>query len=139
LLPPTAQSRLPRLRRRGAATAVATVAAMVGTAGAKAGARISAIEKNLRKTNSAWKLMQADHAPMVERLAGVDWLREKELYYWGDIDTHGFHILDLMRSRFAHAKSLMRDRETLLEHRSAWICARIGMTRAWVTRRLQLL
>jgi hypothetical protein len=58
----------------------------------------------------------------LERLSGVDWLREKELYYWGDIDTHGFHILDLMRARFSHTKSLLMDRDTLLEHRAAWVC-----------------
>jgi hypothetical protein len=57
----------------------------------------------------------------LERLASVEWLRSKELLYWGDIDTHGFHILDLMRSRFPDTQSLLMDRETLLQHRSAWV------------------
>jgi hypothetical protein len=57
----------------------------------------------------------------LERLAGVEWLREKELHYWGDIDTYGFHMLDLMRSRFPIAQSLLMDRETLLAHRAAWV------------------
>jgi hypothetical protein len=57
----------------------------------------------------------------LERLTGVEWLRSKDLHYWGDIDTHGFHILDLMRARFPHTRSLLMDRETLLAHRSAWV------------------
>ncbi len=26
----------------------------------------------------------------LDRLAGVEWLHNKRMYYWGDIDTHGF-------------------------------------------------
>jgi hypothetical protein len=57
----------------------------------------------------------------LESLAGVAWLGSKELHYWGDIDTHGFHILDLMRARFPNTRSLLMDRETLLAHRAAWV------------------
>jgi hypothetical protein len=57
----------------------------------------------------------------VERLDGVGWLLEKEIHYWGDIDTHGFAILDRLRARFPRARSLLMDRETLLEHRPLWV------------------
>lgn len=55
-----------------------------------------------------------------EHLAQADWLRQKEIFYWGDIDTHGFAILDQLRSTFPFANSLMMDRATLLEHRLLW-------------------
>lgn len=55
-----------------------------------------------------------------ESLAGAAWLRRCDLHYWGDIDTHGFAILDQLRSHFPHVTSLLMDRETLLVHRTHW-------------------
>lgn len=55
-----------------------------------------------------------------EHLTQADWLRQTEIFYWGDIDTHGFAILDQLRSTFPFARSLMMDRPTLLEHRMFW-------------------
>lgn len=48
------------------------------------------------------------------------WLRECEVLYWGDIDTHGFRILDQLRAVHPHVESLLMDEETLLVHRDAW-------------------
>ena len=45
-------------------------------------------------------------------LAEVDWLRNCEIHYWGDIDTHGFAILDNLRAHFPHVQSLLMDGET---------------------------
>jgi hypothetical protein len=56
----------------------------------------------------------------VSRTGRLDWLREVPLYYWGDIDTHGFRILDLLRSRFPNACSVLMDRATLLAHEAHW-------------------
>jgi len=55
-----------------------------------------------------------------EALAGAAWLRRCELHYWGDIDTHGFAILDQLRAQFPHARSLLMDRATLLAHAQQW-------------------
>lgn len=55
-----------------------------------------------------------------EHLAQAEWLRPKEIYYWGDIDTHGFAILDQLRNTLPFVQSLMMDRATLLEHRMFW-------------------
>lgn len=55
-----------------------------------------------------------------DHLARAEWLHGKEIYYWGDIDTHGFAILDQLRSKFPATHSLLMDRATLLEHRSFW-------------------
>ena len=46
-------------------------------------------------------------------LKNVQWLHEKELYYWGDIDSDGFAILSQMRGNFPHVKSLCMDEKTL--------------------------
>ncbi|CAN5279120.1 DUF3322 and DUF2220 domain-containing protein [soil metagenome] len=45
-------------------------------------------------------------------LQNVSWLSEKELFYWGDIDIHGFEILSMLRSYFPNIHSLMMDEET---------------------------
>lgn len=55
-----------------------------------------------------------------ETLAGAAWLQKRELLYWGDIDTHGFAILDQFRAYFPNARSFLMDRETLLAHRLCW-------------------
>jgi hypothetical protein len=56
----------------------------------------------------------------VDRLVALPWLSGKSLHYWGDIDTHGFAILDRLRQRCAHTQSFLMDRETLLRHRDVW-------------------
>jgi hypothetical protein len=53
-------------------------------------------------------------------LAAAPWLQRKAIYYWGDIDTHGFAILNQLRGFFPHAVSFLMDRRTLLDHRPLW-------------------
>ncbi|MFF2317504.1 Wadjet anti-phage system protein JetD domain-containing protein [Arthrobacter sp. NPDC058097] len=48
------------------------------------------------------------------------WLRECVVLYWGDIDTHGFGILDQLRRVHPHVASVLMDEETLLAHRDFW-------------------
>ena len=57
----------------------------------------------------------------VDVLAPLGWLTGLDLVYWGDIDTHGFAILNRLRRRFGHARSLLMDRATLLAHRGQWV------------------
>ncbi|MFY3743297.1 DUF3322 domain-containing protein [Anaeromyxobacter sp. Red801] len=57
----------------------------------------------------------------LDRLALVQWLHDVTLFYWGDIDTHGFAILAKLRTHFPQALSLLMDRETLIAHRSLWV------------------
>ncbi len=46
-------------------------------------------------------------------LKEVEWLNDKEIYYWGDIDEDGFAILSQARGYFAHIKSMLMDVETV--------------------------
>jgi hypothetical protein len=55
-----------------------------------------------------------------DALSRAAWLHRCHLHYWGDIDTHGFAILDQLRSRFPQARSLMMDRPTLMAHQPLW-------------------
>ncbi|HIO92277.1 MAG TPA: DUF2399 domain-containing protein [Leucothrix mucor] len=57
----------------------------------------------------------------VDQLADIPWLSDCELYYWGDIDTHGFSILSRLRHHFPKAHSLMMDENTLKQYDS--LCA----------------
>lgn len=53
-------------------------------------------------------------------LASAPWLHDCRIHYWGDIDTHGFAILDELRSHFPHVESLLMDRQTFLAHSLLW-------------------
>jgi hypothetical protein len=55
-----------------------------------------------------------------EALAQARWLKHCMIHYWGDIDTHGFAILNQLRLRFEHVQSLLMDKETLLAHEAFW-------------------
>lgn len=48
------------------------------------------------------------------------WLRDCPIYYWGDIDTHGFRILDCLRDILPHTLSFLMDEPTLLAYRPFW-------------------
>jgi hypothetical protein len=54
-------------------------------------------------------------------LAEIGWLKSRRLIYWGDLDTHGFAMLDRFRSNFPSATSMLMDRETLVAHRAMWV------------------
>jgi hypothetical protein len=53
-------------------------------------------------------------------LRDAGWLRHCEVLYWGDLDTHGFQILDQLRAVHPHVVSILMDEATLLAHRDAW-------------------
>lgn len=48
----------------------------------------------------------------VSLLRQMDWLKRLRIVYWGDMDTHGFEALSLLRKHHPHTESLMMDVET---------------------------
>lgn len=56
----------------------------------------------------------------VSLLAELPWLRKCDAVYWGDIDTHGYAILNRARCLFPHLVSVMMDQETLLTYQELW-------------------
>jgi hypothetical protein len=53
----------------------------------------------------------------VKLVAGIGWLVRAPCWYWGDIDTHGFDILQRARSVLPGLRSVLMDTTTLLTHR----------------------
>lgn len=51
-------------------------------------------------------------------LAGIRWLQFQELWYWGDLDLAGFHILNRLRHHFPCVRSIFMDQNTLNAHRA---------------------
>ena len=49
----------------------------------------------------------------ISYIKNIEWLKNKQFYYWGDIDAQGFQILNQCRSYFRNTKAVMMDTETL--------------------------
>ncbi|MDP3893084.1 DUF2220 domain-containing protein, partial [Nocardioides sp.] len=56
----------------------------------------------------------------VDRVGRLPWLSEVDVTYWGDIDTHGFAILDRLRAWLPQTQSALMDRATLVAHHDRW-------------------
>lgn len=55
-----------------------------------------------------------------DSLKDIGWLKEKQVLYWSDLDTHGFAMLDQLRSILPQTQSFLMDKTTLLEHSLLW-------------------
>ncbi|MGH8445896.1 MAG: Wadjet anti-phage system protein JetD domain-containing protein [Solimonas sp.] len=53
----------------------------------------------------------------IDSLREIPWLKHRRLIYWGDIDTHGYHILSRCREYWPHVESMLMDEAVL----RAWI------------------
>jgi hypothetical protein len=73
---------------------------------------------NFQNTIALWGMGNA--AALLEK---VSWLANCRLYYWGDLDVHGFHILSRLRRAFLPVKSVMMDDLTLTSFESYWQAA----------------
>lgn len=52
------------------------------------------------------------HGFGVDIMKDVEWLKSKRIFYWGDLDAHGFQILSEIRTHFHQVQSFLMDRET---------------------------
>jgi len=66
----------------------------------------------------------------VSHLAGIGWLRDIRVLYWGDLDSHGFECLSTLRRAVPHTESLMMNMETLERFREYWVKAMPFRSRA---------
>jgi hypothetical protein len=60
----------------------------------------------------------------VSSLARVPWIADAECTYWGDLDTHGFAILNRARSCLRRVDSALMDEWTLLRYQNLWVVER---------------
>lgn len=56
----------------------------------------------------------------VGRVASLPWTADVPVHYWGDIDTHGFAILDMLRAVLPHTTSMLMDHDSLHAHEGQW-------------------
>lgn len=56
----------------------------------------------------------------VARLGRWTMLKDAAVDYWGDLDSHGFAILNRLRTHLPRTRSFLMDSATLLEHRERW-------------------
>ena len=49
----------------------------------------------------------------VAELQHLEWLKQKKIFYWGDIDVHGLQILNEFKKYYPNCIDLMMDKETL--------------------------
>lgn len=56
----------------------------------------------------------------IDLIRPAEWLGHRYLYYWSDLDTHGFAMLDRLREAFPNALSLLMDRNTLVANKALW-------------------
>jgi len=57
----------------------------------------------------------------VDILKNILWLHYARCVYWGDIDTHGFAILNRARTYLPSLETVLMDEQTLLAHRDLWV------------------
>lgn len=72
----------------------------------------------LPEIDNTWAIWGAGYG--WQGLAKATWLADCEIYYWGDLDTHGLAILDRLREHFPHTVSFLMDQETLLTYADFW-------------------
>ncbi|NWH05123.1 Wadjet anti-phage system protein JetD domain-containing protein [Desulfobacter latus] len=53
-------------------------------------------------------------------LSHVPWINRRHVWYWGDLDTHGFAMLDRIRHYLPQTRSFLMDEDTLLAHNAFW-------------------
>lgn len=56
----------------------------------------------------------------VDLIALLPWVKQARTFYWGDIDSHGFAILNRARSTLPALQSILMDEATLTDHMHLW-------------------
>lgn len=57
----------------------------------------------------------------VDVLGRLPWVAKTHCIYWGDLDTHGFAILNRARNYLPEMKSVLMDEATLRSHQELWV------------------
>ena len=48
--------------------------------------------------------------------AGLGWLAEKNVHYWGDLDSHGFNMVSRTRAVLPDMRTVLMDLDTIIHH-----------------------
>lgn len=66
----------------------------------------------------------------IELLKNIEWLKGKEIYYWSDLDVHGFLMLSQLRSYYPQTKSFLMEM-TVVENYAEFIVPGATTNTAW--------
>ncbi len=55
----------------------------------------------------------------VSYLKDIGWIKSKQFFYWGDLDSQGFQILNQFRTYFPNTVAVMMDEEILSSYKTA--------------------
>src|SRR5699024_11826752 len=68
----------------------------------------------------AWPTAVAVHGSgyAVDAVARLAWIEGARVIYWGDLDSHGFAILNRLRAHLPDVESALMDEATLLDRKS---------------------
>lgn len=65
--------------------------------------------------------MSSTPAPRTDAGSPMPWIHDAStVEHAGDLDSYGFAILSLVCSQLPHSRSMLMDRNTLLQHRNRW-------------------
>ena len=64
----------------------------------------------------------------VDLLGRLPWVAQAQGLYWGDLDTHGFAILNRARAHVPSLKSILMDEATLRSHAELWTQEKVPHT-----------
>lgn len=57
----------------------------------------------------------------IDVLSRLPWIAKARCVYWGDLDTHGFAILNRARTYLFELTSILMDKATLQSHQELWV------------------
>jgi hypothetical protein len=57
----------------------------------------------------------------VDRLGKIPWVRDGRVVYWGDLDSHGFGILNRVRATCVDVSTALMDLATLADFEDLWV------------------
>src|SRR5699024_11786535 len=71
----------------------------------------------------AWPTAVAVHGSgyAVDAVARLAWIEGARVLYWGDLDSHGFAILNRLRTHRPDVEAVRMDEATLLAHEDLWV------------------
>ena len=56
----------------------------------------------------------------IQQLKDIDWLKRSRIYYWGDIDSHGFAMLAQIKQYYRETQSLLMNEQVLQACKNQW-------------------
>ncbi len=53
----------------------------------------------------------------ISLIQNIEWIKDKTIFYWGDLDEHGFEILNQFKTFFPKTRSILMEKSLLTQHK----------------------